>query len=615
MPRPMCVVNLYMSSQRIAAGFGLLLLSLGCSDESPVEPRLTPASISITSGAGQSFTAGTRAPLPVEAQVRAADGRPVPGVLVEWKITAGIGDADLEAFFDTTDAAGVASTVVFTVRGAGPVYLQATAWGVREHATTTLIAVPDVPARIEALAPLPAAAPVGVALHDSLRIAVRDRFGNAIPNAPLSFEADRGAFLSTPATTGQGTAAASFRMPDEPGQVTITVTSPGVGAVTQSIAARPPVFRDAAIGVNVTCALTTEGYAFCWGDDGIAQLGVGAAGARGDANPIPLPVAGGHLFHDLDVDGGFGCAVAEDFRAYCWGAQDRGETGAGVITLEPAPVPVQVRTQETIAEVAAGTSHACARRGVGGLVCWGGNLYGESGANGCCGGASAEPALVQTPDLRSLSAGSTHSCGLDLAGRAYCWGSNEFGQLGATATGTCRPFAAAVPCATQPIAVATDLRFKSISAGWHHTCALTTGGAGYCWGSNDFGQLGTGSQTSAPTPVPVAGGLTFTELWASDRLGCGLTAAGAVYCWGLGTTNVGVAAEECPVGEPGWFTACQPTPTRLPTAMAFSSIRVGGSTVCGFSAGVLYCWGSNYRGSLGDGTTESRTAPTRVSRQ
>jgi hypothetical protein len=105
----------------------------------------------------------------------------------------------------------------------------------------------------------------------------------------------------------------------------------------------------------------------------------------------------------------------------------------------------------------------------------------------------------------TITAGYGHSCGLTTAGAAYCWGDNGSGQAGDGSTGT---------ALLTPVAVAGGLTFEQLSAGLLHTCGLTAAGAAYCWGSNDYGQLGDGAGISRSTPVAVSGALTFKQLSA-----------------------------------------------------------------------------------------------------
>jgi alpha-tubulin suppressor-like RCC1 family protein len=97
-----------------------------------------------------------------------------------------------------------------------------------------------------------------------------------------------------------------------------------------------------------------------------------------------------------------------------------------------------------------------------------------------------------------LSVGSLHACALTGDGLAYCWGNNQFGQLGDSS----------VVSRANPTAVAGGLRFKSIAAGVAHTCGITTDGSLACWGSNLAGELGDKTAAFRITPRYVVLGVT-----------------------------------------------------------------------------------------------------------
>ena len=125
--------------------------------------------------------------------------------------------------------------------------------------------------------------------------------------------------------------------------------------------------------------------------------------------------------------------------------------------------------------------------------------------------------------FQSVSAGIFHSCGVTTAGEAYCWGIHGVGQLGDGID--TRSYV------NVPVAVVGGLTFQSVNAGYH-SCGVTTAGEAYCWGDNDYGQLGDGTGTDSNVPVAVVGGLTFQSVTAGQDHSCGVTTAGEAYCWG-----------------------------------------------------------------------------------
>jgi alpha-tubulin suppressor-like RCC1 family protein len=94
----------------------------------------------------------------------------------------------------------------------------------------------------------------------------------------------------------------------------------------------------------------------------------------------------------------------------------------------------------------------------------------------------------------------------------------------------------------RPLPVATSLRFEGIGLGNWHSCMLTAAGEAWCWGSNEYGQLGAASAQRcmsdnidcSSTPLQVSGGIAFASLTADERVTCGLTPEGAAWCWGAG---------------------------------------------------------------------------------
>ncbi|HXE83400.1 MAG TPA: hypothetical protein VN513_08720, partial [Gemmatimonadales bacterium] len=136
---------------------------------------------------------------------------------------------------------------------------------------------------------------------------------------------------------------------------------------------------------------------------------------------------------------------------------------------------------------------------------------------------SGAPALAAVP---SIAAGHDRSCALSAGGSALCWGNDATGALGDGAAILSRT----------PLQV-TGLSSGVLSVGTtsaaYHTCAVTIGGAAFCWGNNSAGQLGNGSYAAATVPVPVTGlSSGIAAIVPGNLHTCALTTAGAIYCWG-----------------------------------------------------------------------------------
>jgi alpha-tubulin suppressor-like RCC1 family protein len=352
-----------------------------------------------------------------------------------------------------------------------------------------------------------------------------------------------------------------------------------------------------------TCALTLAGAAYCWGNNGYGELGNGRwCGSSAPCPTLrPAKVLGDRAYSTISSGYWSTCAVAVDGTAYCWGANHTGQIG----TTWTCSYPTSVEACPPVTTPAAVT---------GGLR------------------------------FKTVAAGVYDSCGLTESGAAYCWGVNP--------PGTARLNTTPVDV-TPPIPVIGGLRFASLSSAWlsfcgltdagvgycwgdvpravvqgqpllslagayGHSCAVTGDGAAYCWGLNGAGQLGAATtevcfiddgeslphdEPCATTPLRVSGGLTFSAVTVAGGYTCALTTASAAYCWGSNWAGQ--------IGD--GTTTSSHTPVAVAGGLVFRSLSAGGGTTCGITTdGALYCWGSNVLGALGDGTTINRSTPVRI---
>ena len=198
----------------------------------------------------------------------------------------------------------------------------------------------------------------------------------------------------------------------------------------------------------------------------------------------------------------------------------------------------------------------------------------------------------------SISAGVEHACGLTTDGTAYCWGSNDVGQLGNN--DKFQEWLEPTPVVSSP----ADLKFVQIRTGLSYTCGITATGRIYCWGSHQSGQLGTGSPTDdgSTQPVPIASEQVFTALAVMGEHACGIGSDQSVWCWGYNF-----------YGQVGanLFDIFVPEPTRIQGGHSFVALANGiSSHTCGIStAGEVLCWGDGFRGKLGNGVTTENRSP------
>jgi len=348
-----------------------------------------------------------------------------------------------------------------------------------------------------------------------------------------------------------------------------------------------------AAGRYHTCALTTMGGVKCWGDNSSGQLGNGTTTPSATPTDVSGLIVG---VASITSGGSHTCALMAGGGVKCWGSNVNGQLGNGTTSRSTVPVDVSGLTSGA-ASISAGTSHTCALTTGGGVKCWGANGQGRLGDGTMTDRTTAVEALGLTGGVAAISAGVSHTCALTVTGGVTCWGSNGNAQLG---DGTTTLRTSPTPVSSLASGVA------SVSAGAYHTCAITVAGGVKCWGYNGQGRLGDGTTTQRPLAVDVLG-LTsgVTAVSAGGGHTCGLTAAGAVKCWG----NNGS-------GQVGDGTAISRTTAvdvlDLPGAVAF--ITGGDGHTCALTKeGGVKCWGHNLYGQLGDGTSASRTKAVGVS--
>ncbi|MFN8573913.1 MAG: protein kinase [Gemmatimonadaceae bacterium] len=207
--------------------------------------------------------------------------------------------------------------------------------------------------------------------------------------------------------------------------------------------------------------------------------------------------------------------------------------------------------------------------------------------------APPAPTVAFSSDRLLVAAGGRHSCVIGDAGKAYCWGNNERGQLGD----------GSFEGRQTPASVVSDAAFTQIAAGIWHTCAITSGGEVYCWGSNDAGQLGDGTTAPRATPAHV-GSTAFRTIRTGQSHTCGLSRSGTVLCWGANAYGQ--------LGDGTRSTKTSPSAVTLP--LPGGAVTAGWTHSCALTTdGTAYCWGRNSAGQLGDGTTTDRATPAPVS--
>ena len=526
---------------------------------------LTAATSAITLGPGPAATLEAASAATLQATVNTAvatlpsvvvndaSGNPVPDVAVTFTGTSGGGT--LTGASQSTNSSGVATLGGWTLpTTAGQYTVNAATTGIAGTGVTfTATANPDAP---NAMLPSGGGQSVlyGSRLATPLQVRVVDQYGNPTPGVVVTWGSFSGAGTMEPinvATDASGVVRSNYRLG----------TVPGANVVRASITSRSLSVDFSATALGFTneiglsshhgCALDEAGVAYCWGQNDYGQVGDGTTTNR----LAPVAVGGALRFRRIVAGWGITCALTTDYLAYCWGTNGAGALGDGTRTNRSVPTPVS-----------------------------GGHRF------------------------QDISTGNgSATCGVSLAGPAYCWGSNNIGQLG---VGTGAPLdncadpatLTSGPCTLVPMQVAGGHTFASVTTNGTHTCALTPTGELYCWGFiANYG--GNFREVPDWAPFRVASGFTFAMVNAGAFHTCGIVSPSSAYCWGNAVDgNLGNGLDE----------ALQETPALVPN-IAATQIDGGHGTCAVATDKRAFCWGSNAYGAIGDGTTTGGLVPTPVS--
>ena len=345
-----------------------------------------------------------------------------------------------------------------------------------------------------------------------------------------------------------------------------------------------------------SCAVTTLGTVKCWGNNSSGELGNGTT----VSSSTPVDVSG--LFSGaiaVSAGGLFTCALSSDGAVQCWGSGGYGELGNGSYANQHTPVNV-IGLQTGITAITTGIGNACALTNTGAVKCWGYNGEGQNGdgTNNVYENAPVNVIGIQAKVINIASgSNSDHTCALTSDGAIQCWGNDSSGQLGNGPTDNYFVPSSYVNGLSSNVA--------TIAAGADHTCAVTISGAVKCWGRNDFGEVGDGSNLVRYTPVDVTGlSGGISTVVAGQMHSCALTTTGAVKCWGFSLTLGGGTSSNSyvPVDVVGLSSGI--------VAIAAGTYSVHTCAIT--SVGSVKCWGENNAGQLGDGTTTDRYTPVDV---
>ncbi len=254
-------------------------------------------------------------------------------------------------------------------------------------------------------------------------------------------------------------------------------------------------------------------------------------------------------------------------------------------------------------QLAAGDNHFCALLSDGDVRCWGDNNTGALGAGVLANRYNPPVAVVGVADATQISAAGSTTCARSSAGGVKCWGQNAQGQLGLQVS----PAVSDTKEHSTPTDVPLDAGIGRVDVGTRAVCALgTTGADVYCWGGNDQGQLARPDAGTIGVDLKVGGpgpadpqGFELTRTVGGTASVFGATKDGRVVGWGAVS------------GRPASITPTA-TMTAIPSLEYVTSVAAGPSHACAIAAGKVYCWGTNTKGLLGTGIPDSERFPVPV---
>ena len=286
-------------------------------------------------------------------------------------------------------------------------------------------------------------------------------------------------------------------------------------------------------GPGLSCATLEGGEAYCWGfywDNDFTE------NDDGDTSPVPYIWQNPSDITHTEVGGSHACALHADGTITCAGANWHGNLGSGEFGTSISWAPEEVVGIDDAVDISLGFYHTCAVHDTGEVSCWGRNDEGQLG-NGEDGLGSNSPVPVKVLGITDAVAVSESisslTCALHETGEISCWGSHYLGELGAHED--IGGIHSSVDHSSEPVKIQGITDAEAVSAGANHVCALHETGEVSCWGSNAFGELGTGSQIAdarTDLPLKVPGISDATAVSAGQTHTCALLQSSEIICWG-----------------------------------------------------------------------------------
>jgi alpha-tubulin suppressor-like RCC1 family protein len=292
------------------------------------------------------------------------------------------------------------------------------------------------------------------------------------------------------------------------------------------------------LGDDNSCAVLDDGELQCWGQNNNGQVGDNSTIDK--IKPTKINIKGGSSITHMALSDSHTCAVFDDGTMYCWGANSFGQLGDKTKNNKKVPT-ASIAVEKKVLQVSTGWDHTCVIIQDNSLQCWGYNIFGTLGDGTTVSKTMPTEVSIEGGEaVMQVVTGGLHTCALSVDGMLYCWGYNNDGQLGdGTSTNKLVP---------QKIIVNNGKKIKKV-ASMFHTCVISDDDTVWCWGNNLYGQIGDGTTTNrfVPTKIDIGDERAVTQIVVGLYHTCARLDDNAMKCWGgndageLGTgTNTSV---------------------------------------------------------------------------
>ena len=373
-------------------------------------------------------------------------------------------------------------------------------------------------------------------------------------------------------------------------------------------------------GFGYVCAVALDGRVYCWGSNSNGKIGSGNTSSA--LVPSAVKISGalvGKVIKQIEPSsaGNHSCVIASDDKAYCWGHNGFGQLGNNNTVNSLTPVAVDtagVLASKTIKQIASGGISSCVIASDDKAYCWGSNNFGQLGNGNLKNSSTPTPVsttgVLAGKTIKQITAGNSYFCVIASDDKAYCWGGGRRGALG---NGSTLSLVISTPTPVSTTGVLAGKTIKQITAGTEFTCAIASDDKAYCWGSNSSGQLGNNSTINSGVPVAVntsgvLAGKTIKQISAGSSHTCAIASDDKAYCWGSNSSGQ--------LGNNSTINSGVPVAVNTSGVLAGKTIKqisAGSSHTCAIASDdKAYCWGSNSSGQLGNNSTINSGVPTHV---